>query len=801
MAKVTNTVEVTRNSFKDDGDGVVTFPNGLTISDDHTQRNGTRYDIDSLDISKYGGQLTADHEDKLRNIIGRVEGVHKDHGRLYVNKIIYAVNQNPYARLAYDLLVNGFSKSFSTETIGPLPSATDNTNYNHELVGLSQVVTPNNYSANVNQITQVVHNSLEASKADGLDVDGIEHKFMNQLKEEDMSKTDIENTADKVVKNAEVEEVFLEENAAKKSKKKDDEANVQPKPEQGKSTSKKQTPEDDMDKTDGQKEDDEKPDDKPEDDDSKSPAKSKDTDDEQSDDEESDDEQSDDEESDEEQSDDTEDDEDSKKKKKAKNEYEFADDGYDRIDNDIDDVAADVSDEQIQEAQDMVDALTELVDAVVTKRLKGQKEDTRDTKDIVVEDIDNSVEEEDKKENQMNKEEVQQAVVDAIKNMLGDEAQEPTFQKNEATKTENGLENADWKERYNKQVNSAWEALRAGSTVAQRKLSEINQFNLNALKEAGIAKNAMTLESMGNFVLPPEMYQEIQGIRTDYTPLIKATEWKETDRLEFAWLRRKGDIDMKNVAMCDDGNDGNLKPISEYEAEPVTSKLEELAAVTVVCNATTRFFAADLLGDVAAGYRNDYDRKRAQLVIARFEQAVENNPAQEVTMNYDSDVKALIAWLEATASISDTTVNGTFIFNNKTFAKLKAYALQAGVAGPLSHIFTDGDVPQIFGNPYIVVPNDLMPTIDSQDAIQFMVDGKPVNITHSVFYADLSTFTGRTSGGLQYDVATQASYEVNGQIRSAYQRNEMVLRGSFFRGGAVKDESRVAGITEFVAGS
>ena len=86
--KFKNTIEVTRNSYKDEGEGVVTFPNGLCISDNQVQRNGTRYDIDSLDISKYAGQLTADHEDKLKNIIGRVEGVKKENGRVTVDKIV-----------------------------------------------------------------------------------------------------------------------------------------------------------------------------------------------------------------------------------------------------------------------------------------------------------------------------------------------------------------------------------------------------------------------------------------------------------------------------------------------------------------------------------------------------------------------------------------------------------------------------------------------------------------------------------------------------------------------------------------
>ena len=160
MNIVKNEIEVTRNSYHDDGEGIVSFPNGLCISDNNIQRNGTRYDIDTLDISKYQGQLTADHEDKLKNIIGRVEGVSKKDGRLTINKIVYAVKQNPYARLAYDLLVGGFSNAFSTETVGPSANSTDGTLYNHELVGLSQVVCPNNYSAIINtDYDHYVHSS------------------------------------------------------------------------------------------------------------------------------------------------------------------------------------------------------------------------------------------------------------------------------------------------------------------------------------------------------------------------------------------------------------------------------------------------------------------------------------------------------------------------------------------------------------------------------------------------------------------------------------------------------------------
>ena len=727
MNIVKNQVEVTKNSYHDDGDGVVSFPNGLCISDNNVQRNGTRYDIDTLDISKYQGQLTADHEDKLKNIIGRVEGVSKKDGRLTVNKIVYAVKQNPYARLAYDLLVGGFSNAFSTETVGPSANDIDGTLYNHELVGLSQVVCPNNYSAVIN----TVRNSLEKSKNDGLDVTGLEEEFLNVKKEENNMDEDSKPT--EAVETPVVEETPAVEETVEET--------VAETPEATEETEKVENGADKEEAKEVEADEDEK-EEKAEDDK-----------------------------------------EETEESEKKENQIE--------VDNEI-------SDAEVKELFKKIDNLTSLVEkatAVENPVVEGVEEIVEEDLNETTEKVENNLTE----ETQMDKEEIQNAVAEALKGYFANavEAKAPEFKKDE-----NSVKVADlnWKDRYNKQVNAAWEAFRAGSIEARKTLNEINEVNLNALKEAGIAKNSMTIESMGNFVIPPEMYREIIGKRTDYTAIINATNWRETDSLEFAWLKRNGDIDMRNVALCDDGKDGNLKPISEYTAEPKTGKLEEMAAVTVVCNAATRFFAVDLLADVAAGYRNDYDRKRAQLVIARLEQAVLESK-QSVDYAPTTDTAAMVAWLQAISEISDATVNGTLIFNNKTFAQLKAHALEAGVNGPLSHIFTDGEIPQIFGTPFIVVPNDLMPTIESEDAIAFTVEGEEVPITHAVFYADLSEFVGYTSGGLQYDIATEASYEINGTVRSAYQRNELVLRGSFFRGGAVKDTSRVSGIKQLGAES
>ena len=712
--KFKNTIEVTRNSYKDEGEGVVSFPNGLCISDNQVQRNGSRYDIDSLDISKYAGQLTADHEDKLSNIIGRVEGVKKENGRVTVDKIVYAVKQNPYARLAYDLLVGGFSKAFSTETIGAGADGSDGTLRNHELVGLSQVVCPNNYSAIINS----VRNSLKTAEADGLDINGVEEELLNSFDKEtnmDEENKTIEEKDIETVETPETEEKEVVENEAT-------------------NTEVEETTEEESEKEPEQA----------------------------------------DEEKEEVENDATEAKEEEVKEPEEAEEIE-------KEENEI-------SDEQVTELFDKIDGLIDMV-----KDFTGAEEDTdeKGVEEIVVDDL-NEVDEkvENKKEETMDKEQIQNAVAEALKGYFANDAKAPEFKKDENSAS---YAEMDWKERYNKQVNSAYEAFRNGSIAARQTLNEINEANFNALKEAKIVKNSMTIASMGNFVIAPEMYNEIVGQRTDYSAIINATEWKETDSLEFAWLKRNGDIDMQNVAMCDDGKNGNLKPISEYSAEPVTSKLEEMAAVTVVCNAATRFFAVDLLSDVAAGYRNDYDRKRAQLIVARLEQAVEES-GQSVDYAPTTDTEAMVTWLESIAEISDTTVNGTLLFNNKTFAKLKAHALEAGANGPLSSIFIDGEIPRIFGMPYIVLPNDLLPTIEEGEKVAFTVDGKEVEIKHAVFYADLSQFTGRTSGGLQYDISADASYEVNGTVRSAYQRNELVLRGSFFRGGAVKDTSRVAGI-------
>ncbi|MEI7632358.1 MAG: hypothetical protein WCJ60_03475 [bacterium] len=705
MDKIKNQIQisVSNDGFVDEGDGLISFPNGLTITDDTVMRSGTRYDISSLDISNYGGQLTADHEDSLETLIGKTVGVVKESNRIIVNAIKYAVKENPYARLAYDLLVGGFSNSFSIETIGAYPDQQDLVYRNHELVGLSQVVVPNNYNAKINQFNEMVHNSLERSQRDGLDTKGIEEKIFSSLelvssevvKEESMAK-------DKEMNASEIEAspvVDIIDNSA-------------------------EIVETEVVKTEAE-----------------APAEAK-----------------------------------------VENEAE-----------------AEVKTEA--EAEVMAEEVEVVANEVAVEDV--QVEETETEEEVV------ETESEEEVENNINKneeilemtaEQIAEIVANAIKplveelsatkelaqNAIDTQAKEPAFEKVEEV-VANSYDGMSADELFAKQLNAAVAVERLQSVEGSKVLAEINARNLNALKDAKIVNASVSLADLGNFVIGPELYNQVATARTDYSAILGATQWKETSSIEFGWITRTSDIDMTSVALgISTDNGSRLKPVSNPAYGAHTGKLEEMAAVTPISINVIKFAAADILSDVAEGYRNDYDRKRAQLVIARLQQAVDATGNKQTFDISDG----LLGWAAVVAKISDATTIGTLIFNSKTLAALKGQAIATLNAAVLTEIASGA----ILGTPFIVVPNDLMPTINTTETKSFTVSGVAVTIDTAVFYGDLRTFTGRTSGGLKYDVDGSASYEIAGTVYSAYQRNEIVLRGSFFRGGVVKDTSVVASI-------
>lgn len=660
----TNEVQLSieKNSFKDSGDGLIEFPKGLTITDNTEQHNGTRYDIKSMDVSEFKNKLTVNHSDKIEDIVGTTIGLKKRSDRVTLEGIRFAIQESALARFAYNMIKGGFLTDFSIETMGPWPD-NDGIYYNSKLIGLSAVVVGNNKQAAINQI---VKNTIEESKKDGLDTSMVESQYLDTSNEESSNNSNTQENEMKfiTVKNSQKFAVSLKyKNAAGE----ETEVVVNP------------------------------------------------------------------------------------------------------------GASVDVPESEAEGVQSQVEG------AEAPKLEEKPKEEVPAASSVDVADV------------------VKNAVAPLLEKMgkleqqvFDNSAEEPMFKK--ATKAVNSeIDKMSYKTRHAEQINAAWDLQKNHSQDAGNKLTALNEYNLEKLKEAGKVDNAVTLGDFGNFVISPELLTEIEGFRSNFTSLISATNWQETLSLQMAWLKRSGDINMQSVEMCDDGADGNLKPISDYSATMETADLEELAAVTPVCNAATRFLAADLLGDVAAGYRNDYDRKRAQLVVARLQQAI-NETGNQIAYNKTTNTTALVSWIQAATSMQEEIMNGTFIFNQQTYGELLAASVAAGISGPLSSLFTTGNQPLIAGRPYIVVPNELMPSLNTNQTKVFTVDGVNVTIREAAFYADLTKFKGRTSGGLKYDLSTEAAYEENSTVKSAFQRNELVLRGSFFRGGAFTDPDMVVGL-------
>ena len=52
---------IEKNALGDEG--IIRFPGGQIIIDGETLRNGRKYDIESMVLDEYAGQVTADHWD------------------------------------------------------------------------------------------------------------------------------------------------------------------------------------------------------------------------------------------------------------------------------------------------------------------------------------------------------------------------------------------------------------------------------------------------------------------------------------------------------------------------------------------------------------------------------------------------------------------------------------------------------------------------------------------------------------------------------------------------------------------
>lgn len=409
------------------------------------------------------------------------------------------------------------------------------------------------------------------------------------------------------------------------------------------------------------------------------------------------------------------------------------------------------------------------------------------------------------KETKMTKEELQEILnsfkADVVNEILDAKVEEPEVKESaeEETKEENPEIAQNWRQRYNDQVAAAWDFHRLNNIEAGKKLQAINQYNadLKVKNDAGTAP--ITITSLADFVLPPEMDKEIHGLRTNYSPFLSIVNYQQTNNLQFMYATRVGDINMQNVKFCDDGEDGNLKPVETYGLKRGIAQMEEMAAVTPICDNATKYMAVDILQDVAAGYRNDYDRKLAQLAIVRFQQAL-NETGNTVEYDPATAIDSLVDFVKATTLVSEGVVNGKFIFNARTKALLLENLLRSGNDGLGQTAFTTGNTQTIWGYDYIVVPNDLLPTLGTDETRQFKAMNnqtgvvETVDITSPVFYGDFNEYRGKVNGGLNYTISTDASYEINGTVYSAFQRDELVIRGYFYRGGYIADPTVIAGL-------
>jgi len=476
--------------------------------------------------------------------------------------------------------------------------------------------------------------------------------------------------------------------------------------------------------------------------------------------------------------------------------------------------------EETEEAAETVEVENSIEESETSEELSEGDKEPEDSAEEV-----EQTSETDEEDNNLNNKDTMtdeqiNALVARIKNELADEAvKAPEVEEVEEAKKEENSFSKDYRIRYNEQVAAAWDAYRLKNAAAMDKLAKINAYNASLKVTNDTVGGPITISGdpgIDGFVLPPEIDTMIHGKRTDYSALLSQLDYAETSSLQFAYATRVGDINMRPVKLCEGGETitddaqhvrpDNLKAIEGYSLTQGLSQMEEFAAVTPICNSVTRFAAADILADVAAGYRTDYDRKLAQLFIVRLQQAV-NHTDNVVEFDPASATDALIDFVKATTKVSDTVVNGKFIFNARTKAAILEYLFNSGAGGELSvNAFANGDIPTIFGFPYVVVPNDLMPTLGEGDTRTFVaqsLDGttiETVDIVSPVFYGDFSEYRGKVHGGLSYDISAEASYEVYNatgvvETRSAWQRNELVLRGSFYRGGYIADESVIAGMT------
>ena len=168
----TKTADATTRRFSMNGARVsqndphtILFDEPQVITDGTVQKDGSYYDIPSLDIASWNGKVMADHDYSFSKRLGTAIGAQKDlaNNRVTIAGIKFSRN-NPEAQLAMDMAVEGLIE-FSTGTLGWTEE--DGRRENHQIYELSIVGVGNNDNTHMNEadlLAVAAQNGIDLSK-------------------------------------------------------------------------------------------------------------------------------------------------------------------------------------------------------------------------------------------------------------------------------------------------------------------------------------------------------------------------------------------------------------------------------------------------------------------------------------------------------------------------------------------------------------------------------------------------------------------------------------------------------------
>lgn len=158
---------------------IVLFEGGQEVTNGSVQKDGTFYDIPSLDVDNYSGKIFENHEYGFRNVIGEAIGLIKDTiaDKVTLGGIRFSRN-NPLSQLAKDMLLEGLVE-FSTGTIGVTDE--NGRRKDHRLIDISIVGLGNNdYTVVGNLAELAAKNGFDLNKYNlGKDTKSMKYKVYN----------------------------------------------------------------------------------------------------------------------------------------------------------------------------------------------------------------------------------------------------------------------------------------------------------------------------------------------------------------------------------------------------------------------------------------------------------------------------------------------------------------------------------------------------------------------------------------------------------------------------------------------